>query len=99
MIAPYTEAQKVRIVNNVVKACKDIKQLNKQGYKFINLASGFIAHYDLRGFIAYYEDYSLAHEIKENASFNQWNNFHEGDENYEYYMSKKDIYNRIVAKI
>lgn len=94
-----TEQQKTLIVNNIVKACKDITQLNGTGYKFINLANGFIAHYDLRGFIAYYSSESLKKDIIRYKNQNQWNNFTPKDTDYDYYMSKKDVYNRIVEKI
>ena len=53
-LAPLTERQKVLIVSNVVKACKDITLLNKTGYNFLYLASGFIAHYNLHGFIDFW---------------------------------------------
>ena len=99
MITPLTEAQKVLIVKNVVAACKNIEKLNGTGYKFIYLASGFIAHYDINGFKDHYENYSLRSDIIDNARMNMWSNFHEGDQNYEYYMSKADVYKRILAKI
>lgn len=86
----------VRIVKNVVRACDDITKLNGTGYKYINLASGFIAHYNLHGFKDYYERNSLKHDILANAQNNQWLNFRPGDENYEYYQQKAMIYNRIV---
>jgi hypothetical protein len=96
----YTERQKTLIVNNIVRACVDIEKLNRTGYKFIYLAQGFIAHYDLYGFrAAYSQSGSLAHDIMRNASINQWNNFHSSDVDYAYYMDKRDIYNRIVAKL
>jgi hypothetical protein len=98
-IKPLTETQKTRMVNNVVKACKNIESLNKTGYDFINLASGFIAHYNLNGFIEHYKHYSLKDDIIRNANQNQWNNFRQGEQNYDYYMSKKDVYNQILAKI
>ena len=98
-IAPLTERQKTLIVNNVVKACKNIEHLNKTGYNFLYLASGFIAHYNLYGFIAHYGDYDLKRDILANVNFNQWSNFRVGEEHYDYYMSKKDVYNRIVAKL
>jgi len=99
-IAPHTERQKTLIVNNIVRACKNIESLNRTGYKFIYLASGFIAHYDLYGFRhAYSEPGSLRSDILRNQVANQWRNFHPGDENYEYYSSKADIYNRIVEEI
>lgn len=87
------------IVKNIVAACKDINKLNKRGYDFIYLASGFIAHYNLNGFIGYYSENSLKQDILDNAKWNQWSNFRPGEQNYEYYMSKKKIYNEIVAKI
>ena len=97
---PLTDAQKDLIVENVVLAAtQGIENLNKDGYDFINLASGFIAHYNLGGFIDYYTDESLKDDILRNKNQNQWNNFHKGEQNYEYYMSKKDVYNRIIAGI
>ena len=99
-LTPLTERQKALIVSNVVKACKNIDNLNKTGYKYINLCSGFIAHYDLYGFIsAYSEPNSLKRDIISYAGQNQWNNFRPGERDYEYMMAKKDVYNRIVAQI
>ena len=98
-MTPLTERQKTLIVSNVVKACRNIENLNKTGYKFISLASGFIAHYDLYGFIASYTGESLKRDIISYAGQNQWKNFRPGEQNYEYYMSKADVYNRILAEI
>lgn len=91
-----TERQSTLIVSNVLRACSNIEKLNGTGYKFINLASGFIAHYNLNGFIDYYTRNSLKADILANARMNQWNNFRPGDQNYDYYMSKARIYARIV---
>lgn len=99
MLTPYTEKQKALIVNNIIKACNDINKLNSTGYKFINLASGFIAHYNLHGFIDYYQNNSLKHDIINNARMNQWNNFLPSDKNYHYYMSKKSVYNSILERL
>lgn len=101
MIIPLTDNQIKRIVNNIVAACKDITKLNKTGYNFIYLASRFIAHYDLHGFIAHYSDEGndLKTDILQAQSANQWNNFRPGEQNYEYYMSKKRCYNAIVDKL
>ena len=95
-LTPLTERQKVLIVNNVLAAVKDITKLNRTGYNFLYLASGFIAHYNLGGFIGYYEDHSLEVDIVRNASSNQWNNFRPADRDYDYMMAKKDVYNRIL---
>ena len=99
MLKPFTERQQSLIVNNVVNACKNIENLNKTGYGFINLACGFIAHYNLNGFIDYYSDNDLKSDILNNQSKNMWNNFRQGEQNYDYYMSKKEIYLRIVERL
>ena len=99
MIEPLRERQKSLIVNNIVKACDNINALNKTGYKFIYLANGFIAHYNLGGFRDYYSYHDLKSDILVNARSNQWDNFSPSDTNYQYYMSKKDIYNRIIQKL
>ena len=98
-LAPLTERQKTLIVSNVVKAVKNIDNLNKTGYKYLYLCSGFIAHYDLYGFIAHYSDRSLKQDIISFAGQNQWKNFRPGERDYDYYMSKADVYNRILEKI
>ena len=98
-ITPIAPEVQKRIVKNVVSACKNINKLNRTGYGFIYQANGFIAHYDLHGFIAYYTENSLRADIKENARQNQWDNFRQGEENYEYYMSMKAIYNAILEQI
>jgi hypothetical protein len=94
-----TEKQKSLIVNNIIKACDDIEKLNGTGYKFIYLASGFIAHYNLNGFKGHYIGSSLADNILANESANKWLNFREGDRDYLYYKSKADIYSRICNKL
>jgi hypothetical protein len=99
-LTPLTERQKALIVSNVVKACKNIDNLNKTGYNFIYLCSGFIAHCDMYGFMAAYsQPGSLKRDILSYAGQNQWRNFREGERDYEYMMAKKDVYNRIVQQI
>jgi len=103
MLTLLTPRQETLIVNNVVAACDDIRKLNRTGYKFINLCSGFIAHYDLYGFIAYYTaefgDGDLRDHIQNNWNANKWTNFHPGDQNYDYYRQKARIYQRIMERI
>jgi hypothetical protein len=94
-----TERQKTLIVSNVVKAVKNIDNLNKTGYNFLYLCSGFIAHYDMYGFISNYADGTLEQDILSYAGQNQWKNFRPGERDYEYYSSKADVYNRILAQI
>jgi len=98
-LVPLTERQKTLIVNNVVKAVKNIDNLNKTGYNFLYLCSGFIAHYDLYGFIASYTGESLKRDIISFAGQNQWNNFRPSERDYEYMMAKKEVYNRILREI
>ena len=97
-MTPLTPTQQKTIVRNIVAACKDINKLNGTGYKFLNLASGFIAHYDLHGFKAHYsEPGSLQRDIEANARANQWNNFRPGERDADYYHSKRDTYNAILG--
>lgn len=98
-IKPLTERQQTLIVNDVVRATKDITRLNKIGYHFINLASGFIAHYNLYGFIDYYTKHNLKEDILRNKRNNMWNNFRPGDNSYDYYMTKKRVYERICEQL
>jgi len=102
MIKPLTPRQQTLIVNSVVRAIEsgDIEHLTKSAYKFLYLCSGFIAHYDLYGFRSYYDDTEkLRHDIILNTQANMWYNFTPRDRDYEYYMSKRDCYNAIVARI
>lgn len=84
------------IAKNIVAACDNIEKLNKKAYDFLNVCSGFIAHYNLNGFKDYYEDNSLAADILENEVSNQFRNFAPGEKNYDYYMAKRDTYNKII---
>jgi len=94
---PLTETQKRLISKNVLAACRDIEKLNKTGYNFLNLCSGFIAHYDIHGFKAYYSEHSLVDDIEANAKANQWHNFRAGERNADYYHAKRDCYNMILG--
>jgi hypothetical protein len=98
-IAPLTERQKSLIVNNVVKACSNINALNSTGYKYLYLANGFIAHYNIGGFRDYYTRKDLVTDILDYEEQNTWRNFMPGQDNYEYYMSKKDVYKRICSTL
>jgi len=100
MLVPHTEAEKLHIINAVKRAVVDPSKLTKKAYNFLYLANGFIAHYNKGGFISHYEaPGKLKDAILERQNSNQWSNFRENDKDYAYYMSKKDIYNRIVNAI
>jgi hypothetical protein len=100
MLVPHTEAEKLHIINAVKRAVVDPSKLTKKAYNFLYLSSGFIAHHNKYGFISQYsapgklKDTILSHQKQ-----NQWSNFRENDKDYAYYMSKADIYNRIVNAI
>lgn len=99
MLTPMTEKEQDLTVAAVVRAVKDITKLNKRAYNFLYLASGFIAHYDLRGFMTYYSDTSLRADIVQNANSNRWANFRQADRDYDYYKVEADVYQRIVDAI
>ena len=94
---PMTQREKELTAKNVLAACKDINKLNKRGYDFLNLASGFIAHYDINGFKAHYSEHSLQADIERNAKANQWHNFRKGERDADYYHAKRDCYNMILG--
>jgi hypothetical protein len=86
----------------------NVYKMNKSGYGFIYLASGFIAHFNMYGFMEAYgamsekEDYlehgdmtKLALAIIENAEPNKWLNFRSGEKDYDYMMQKARIYKEI----
>lgn len=81
---PYNVKYILRNVELVFKS-KDSKKLNKVGYGFLYLMSGFIAHYDLHGFQYYYRDLRLlindlnpeslrndAYRDETDRDFNEW---------------------------
>jgi hypothetical protein len=94
-ISTYTERDEQLIVKNIIAACKDITKLSAKGYKFLMLCSGFIAHYNRDGFIDYYQDESLKQDILQYQRQNQWLNFRVGEQDYDYYMQKRSMYNAI----
>ena len=99
MLTLYTEAQEKRIAKNITAAARDISKLSKQGYNYIYLASGFIAHYNYFGFMDYYRNGEFKRDLLMNARANQWDNFYPGDNDFEYYTQKVRIYKAILAGI
>jgi hypothetical protein len=98
-MTPIDTKTQALIIKNVLAACGNIDKLNKRGYNYLYLASGFIAHYDLNGFKAYYTDHSLVKDIEANYKQNQWRNFRAGEPDAEYYHSKREIYNAILGNL
>lgn len=97
----FTERQQYLIAKNLIKAATlNIECLTKASYQYISGCCGFIAHYDLEGFISSYgTPQNLRHDILHNAKNNQYNNFRPNDVNYEYYMSKRNVYETVVEGI
>ena len=98
MLKPITSTERKNLARNILSACRNIDKLNGPGYRFISGCSGFIAHYDIHGFKAYYsEPGALARDIVANGRFNQWGNFRPGERDADYYHSKRDTYNTILG--
>jgi hypothetical protein len=103
----HTKRQVQLIVSNIRKVYlnRDIRILSKSAYKYLYLCSGFIAHYNLNGFIYHYgrncnfTAYDLIRDIEQNAQWNEWKNFHPGDDAFEYYSQKAKIYKLILKAI
>jgi len=97
-MTPITQRQKELITKNILAACGNIEKLNKTGYNFLYLASGFIAHYNLEGFKSYYwAEGDLQQDIESHAKQNQWSNFRNGEKDADYYHAKRDCYNMILG--
>ena len=94
-MTPIDRKTQLLIVRNIVAACNHIGLLNGTGYRFISGCPGFIAHYDLGCFRATYTGAELRRDILAHQRKNQWQNFRPGEQDYEYYMAKKWIYNAV----
>jgi len=101
MLEPLSDKAKEILLKNLVLAVtKDISKLSVRAYQFIHVCSGFIAHYNIKGFIAEYGTANnLADAIFRNRQMNQWKNFSPGEENYEYYHQKAEIYEILCSEI
>lgn len=101
-LTPYTPRQVQLIKSSFRKVFEtgEIEYLSNLAYKFLNLSSGFIAHYNLYGFRDYYSDVEMFKAyILQCQGMNQWRNFRPGERDYEYMMQKRDIYNDICKLI
>jgi hypothetical protein len=95
-IQPHSPEEEQKIIRDCVRAAGDITSMTNRAYDFLYLSSGFIAHYDKGGFMTHYEEPgSLKKDILYYQRDNQWGNFHPKDDNYDYYMQQKKIYNAI----
>ena len=100
MLKPLSEEEASRIVKNILEACKDIQHLSRDGYRWISLRAGFIAHYNREGFIS---DYQLSSNLRDNIlAYEKANTFchrKERDRDYPYYQQVCRMYAEIAAKL
>jgi hypothetical protein len=95
-LEPFNAGEERKIIRDCVKAADTIETLTDRAYRFLNLSSGFIAHYNKWGFMTHYrKPGSLKRDILTCQNHNQWENFRPGERGYEYYMQKKRIYNAV----
>jgi hypothetical protein len=95
-LEPFSIEEEQKIIRDCVKAANNIETMTDRAYRFLNLSSGFIAHYDKFGFIENYrESGRLKQDIPGYQNHNQWGNFRPGERGYEYYMQKKKISNAV----
>lgn len=99
MLTPMTEKEQALVIKNVVAATKNILRLNKRGYEFLYLCSGFIAHYNIHGFMDHYQRESLKEDLIDNKNYNRYTNWQPHEADYAYYMAKKNVYNEIVKQL
>jgi hypothetical protein len=100
MLQPMSEKEKELTIKACVNACKNINTLNKRSYQFIMLSSGFIAHYNINGFKAVFNaPEELKNAVIRYAPQNTWTNFRLGEQDYEYYHQKGEIYQEIVKRL
>lgn len=94
-----TERQ-IKLIENSIRRVVEknsIDYLTKQAYRFLYLSSGFIAHYNLFGFMDYYSHVpDSIRDILNFAEQNTWSNYTPGEKDYNYYHQKSVIYARIV---
>ncbi len=100
MLHPLEPERVSRIVNNVLQACRDISCLSLEAYRWIHVRAGFIAHYDLDGFI---EEYQTCQNLRENILANQIHNTccnrSKKDNEYPYYLQQCEMYEQIVERL
>jgi hypothetical protein len=100
MIHPLEKDKSLRVMNNILAACRDITCLSLEGYRWIHLRAGFIAHYDLEGFI---EEYQTCRNLRDNILANQIHNTccnrSRKDRDYPYYLQQCEMYQQIVEQL
>ena len=100
MLHPLEKETTLRVIANILEACRDIKLLSPEAYRWLHLRAGFIAHYDLEGFI---EEYQTSQNLRDNILANQIHNTScnrsRKDRDYPYYLQQCEIYQQIVERL
>jgi hypothetical protein len=92
----FSPEEERKIISDCVKAANNIHTMTKKAYHYLYLCDFFIAHNNQLGFMENYsEPGSLKQDLFSYQKDNQHYNFHPGEENYEYYMQHKKMYNMI----
>ena len=100
MIHPLDPEKVSRILNNVLAACRDISCISVEAYRWLHLRAGFIAHFDLDGFI---EEYQSGQNLRDNILANQIHNTCcnriKKDKDYPYYLQQCEMYQQLVERL
>jgi hypothetical protein len=88
------------MIGNILDACREIRKLSLEAYRWIHLRAGFIAHYDLEGFI---EEYQTCQNLRDNIIANQIHNTScnrsRKDRDYPYCLEQCEMYQQIVERL
>lgn len=99
-IKPIEAQQADRITNNILDACKDITRLSEEGYRWLRLRAGFIAHHTREGFIS---DFQHSLHLYENILAYEFANVccnrSPDDPDYRYNKQQCEMYATIVDRI
>ena len=99
MLTPMNEKEKELTFKNIISAVRDIEKLNKRGYEHLYIMSGFIAHYNINGFIDNYRENSLKEDIVNSIKSYNYENFDNSDKDWEYYKQKIDLNNKLLQEL
>ena len=99
MLTAITIKETELTFKNIISAVKDIEKLNKRGYNHLYLMSGFIAHYDLGGFIDYYRETSLKDKIVSSIKAYNYDNFSQSDKDWDYYKAKIELNKMLLEEL
>ena len=90
----------IKSIEEVIKT-KNIDNLTKDTYDFVNALSGFIAHYNINGFKTHYENTAdFVKDLQNSADLSNYNryitdSFFSKNEQKQYYADKREILKNI----